>query len=183
MMRARHRTLRPTVQVRSVADPCHHFADVRKALPRGQGGTRDVDDVALTRYAAYLTAMNGEPSNRAGKIGGGMGDQEQSNQRYTADEGAALIEALLLRVQRVADHTAWGVFGVSDDYASILSTTQYARIAASNLRKRIEHTAELLGKTLPRRWFLLRVQVNRPDWRSADSPVTEEELYKSAVVE
>lgn len=37
-----------------------HFADVRKDLPPGLPGPRAIEDVALTRYAAYLIAMNGD---------------------------------------------------------------------------------------------------------------------------
>ncbi len=41
-------------------DPSQHFADVSKMVSLGSGSQRAVPDVALTRYAAYLTAMNGD---------------------------------------------------------------------------------------------------------------------------
>lgn len=44
------------------SNPRHHFADVRKKVPLGLGSQREISDVALTRYAAYLTAMNGDPT-------------------------------------------------------------------------------------------------------------------------
>lgn len=42
----------------SVAD---HFADVGTMVDLGSGAQRQVDDIALTRYACYLIAQNGDP--------------------------------------------------------------------------------------------------------------------------
>lgn len=38
-----------------------HFADVGKMVGIGSGAQREVDDYALSRYACYLIAMNGDP--------------------------------------------------------------------------------------------------------------------------
>lgn len=40
----------------------HHFADISKMVSLGSSAERRIDDVALTRYACYLIAMNGDPS-------------------------------------------------------------------------------------------------------------------------
>lgn len=37
-----------------------HFADVGKMVDIGSGTTREIDDIALTRYACYLIAQNGD---------------------------------------------------------------------------------------------------------------------------
>jgi len=43
-------------------DPRDHFAHVRKMVDLGSGAKREIDEIALTRYACYLIAQNGDPS-------------------------------------------------------------------------------------------------------------------------
>jgi len=43
-------------------DPKDHFARARKMVDLGSGAKREVEDIALTRYACYLIAQNGDPS-------------------------------------------------------------------------------------------------------------------------
>ncbi|MBI2966210.1 MAG: damage-inducible protein D [Bacteroidetes bacterium] len=38
-----------------------HFVDVNKMVEIGSGSQREVADIALTRYACYLVAQNGDP--------------------------------------------------------------------------------------------------------------------------
>ncbi len=43
-------------------EPSDHFLEVTKMVELGSGAVREVDDIALTRYACYLIAQNGDPS-------------------------------------------------------------------------------------------------------------------------
>lgn len=42
--------------------PGDHFARVRKMVDLGSGAVREIEDIALTRYACYLIAQNGDPA-------------------------------------------------------------------------------------------------------------------------
>lgn len=41
-------------------NPLDHFPDVRKVIEAGKGAQQVIEDVALTRYACYLVAQNGD---------------------------------------------------------------------------------------------------------------------------
>jgi DNA-damage-inducible protein D len=39
-----------------------HFRDITKTILMPKGATKEIGDIALTRYACYLVAQNGDPS-------------------------------------------------------------------------------------------------------------------------
>ncbi|MBE0534982.1 MAG: DNA damage-inducible protein D [Phycisphaerae bacterium] len=43
-------------------EPWDHFRDITKMVDLGSGATREIEDIALTRYACYLIAQNGDPA-------------------------------------------------------------------------------------------------------------------------
>lgn len=46
-----------------------HFVDVNKMVSIGSGAEREVDDIELSRYACYLTVMNGDPRKEVIAVG------------------------------------------------------------------------------------------------------------------
>jgi len=41
-------------------EPSDHFIKINKMVGLGSGAKREVDDIAMTRYACYLVAQNGQ---------------------------------------------------------------------------------------------------------------------------
>lgn len=74
-------------------DVSDHFVDTNKMVGLGSGSKREITDIALTRYACYLIAQNGDPSKQ----------EIAFAQTYFAVQTRKqeLIENRLLEVERV----------------------------------------------------------------------------------
>jgi DNA-damage-inducible protein D len=76
----------------------HHFAGVGKMIDIGKGGTREVSDYHLSRFACYLIAQNGDP--RKPEIATAQKYFAiQARRQEISDAVAADVERLELRKQ------------------------------------------------------------------------------------
>ncbi len=87
--------------IRKAKDACknageeiaHHFPDIRKVIEAGKGAQHIIEDIALTRYACYLIAQNGDSRK----------EEIAFAQNYFAIQTrrAELVEQRLLEYERI----------------------------------------------------------------------------------
>jgi DNA-damage-inducible protein D len=131
-------------------EPSDHFPDIRKKVKLGMGMVRDVDDIALTRYACYLIAQNGDPSK----------DPIAFAQTYFAVQTRKqeIIEQRIAEVERL---NARRKLTLSEKE---LSGIIYERIGDPQGFGRIRSRGDqaLFGKTTEQMKYRLNVPKNRP---------------------
>ena len=84
--------------------PENHFAEVGKLVDVGSGARRERSDIALTRYAAYLVAMNGDP-NKSEVASAQTYFAVQTRQHEIANRMAEEEKRLALRERVKIDNT------------------------------------------------------------------------------
>lgn len=86
-------------------EPIYHFAGVGKMIDIGKGGSREVPDYHLSRFACYLIAQNGDP--RKPEIANAQKYfAVQARRQEVSDAIAADIERLELRKQTAEEFKA-----------------------------------------------------------------------------
>jgi DNA-damage-inducible protein D len=86
-------------------EPSHHFADAGKMIDIGKGGSREVPDYHLSRFACYLIAQNGDP--RKPEIANAQKYFAiQARRQEISDAIAADVERLDLRKQTAEEFKA-----------------------------------------------------------------------------
>lgn len=86
-------------------EPSHHFADAGKMIAIGKGGSREVPDYHLSRFACYLIAQNGDP--RKPEIANAQKYFAiQARRQEISDAIAADVERLDLRKQTAEEFKA-----------------------------------------------------------------------------
>lgn len=130
-----------TTSVNTDIDIDNHFADVGKMVEIGSGSQREIQDIALTRYACYLVAQNGDPTKpeiafaqsyfavqtrKAELVEQRLLDSERVRAREKLSQTEKQLSGILY--ERGVDNKGFGVIRSKGDQALFnLSTPQFKR--------------------------------------------------------
>ena len=94
-----------------------HFLDVRKMVELGSGANREIEDIALTRYACYLVIQNADPAKKI-VAQGQTSFAIQTRRHELSDEDVEEQRRLAIRRRRFAIGARAGHFRVGRPVAA-----------------------------------------------------------------
>jgi DNA-damage-inducible protein D len=132
-------------------DYTNHFAEFGKMIDIGSGAQKEIEDIALTRYACYLIAQNGDPAK----------SEIAFAQTYFAVQTRKqeIIEQRLLDIERV---TAREKLSQSEKKLSKIIFERGVNDKSFGIIRSLGDQALFGGMTTSRMKKILRVPDNRP---------------------
>lgn len=175
----------------SEIDPADHFARVRKLVGIGSRAMREVEDIALSRYACYLIAQNGDSSKeqiafaqtyfalqtrKMEIIEQRLAEQERINARRKLAESEKVLSGIIF--ERLGEHQSFARIRSKADSALFggLSTKQMKdRLSVPNSRSLADFLPTITIKAKDFANEITNFNILRDDLKS-ESKITQEHV-------
>jgi len=145
-----------------------HFPVAGKMVTLGSNAQRNIQDIELTRYACYLTAMNGDPRKpeiASAQMYFATRTREAELQRVRLEQvvrNDPILAQLQMMLQMRNDHLA-----LTEEVRELTARLDHAPISGSQLTT-VFHLGQQLGKLMgnySKGWGLLKTKFNLAGYR------------------